>query len=539
MWSLVLGPPCLVLAVGAVGLASGVGVLRSGVAGVVLLGATALGGGLAYAVVRPRRRQEAPPRVQTPASPGPALPNGRPAENPPPGSAALEAGRVCLWTWQLAADRVGWSANAAGLLGVEPGGDLEGLLALAAAADQAVVRAAFRAVLDGAGGRTGPEVVFRQAGRESRWLQIRGRVSFDAGGVPMSLSGALSEAGPPRAADPLPGAPLGSALSRVGHRLRSPAAEIFGLAELLRETRLDEEQRVYVEGLTHAAGALLAVLDELAAGSDAKGDDPADAPLLPGGPAGAGGPGKPLRALLVEDNPVNQQVLVLHMQQAGHQVQTAVNGREAVEAVAREGFDLILMDVQMPEMDGVRATRLIRAREKAVGGRTPIVAVTANASPGERERCLAAGMDDYLVKPVRGPDLQGAIGRLFGGPSPQGQGVGEGPAADWLGALRTMGLDPEAVARLVQTFLQTAPGRLDGLREALAGRDAAAVRVTAHTLKGSLAVFAARKAAAAAGRLEEMAVQGRLDGGAGALAELEGQVQPLLTDMRGYLQTTT
>ena len=116
-------------------------------------------------------------------------------------------------------------------------------------------------------------------------------------------------------------------------------------------------------------------------------------------------PARRLHVLLAEDNIVNQKVARGMLEKAGHTVRVAGNGRQAVEVWAREGFDVILMDVQMPEMDGLAATAAIRARERAQGGRTPIVALTAHAMEGDRERCLAAGMDGYLTKPLRADEL--------------------------------------------------------------------------------------------------------------------------------------
>jgi CheY-like chemotaxis protein len=115
-----------------------------------------------------------------------------------------------------------------------------------------------------------------------------------------------------------------------------------------------------------------------------------------------------LRILLAEDHPVNEKIAVRLLEKAGHQVTVARTGREAVELSARQSFDLILMDVQMPEMDGLEATRLIRARERG-GARTPILAMTAYAMPSDRERCLAAGMDGYLSKPFRPAELEEAL----------------------------------------------------------------------------------------------------------------------------------
>src|SRR5437660_538846 len=109
----------------------------------------------------------------------------------------------------------------------------------------------------------------------------------------------------------------------------------------------------------------------------------------------------PLRILIVDDQAINQKILVHLLNREGHHTRTADNGRQAVELLERERFDLVLMDVQMPEMDGLEATAAIRARERQRGGHVPIVAVTTNTAPGDREKCLEAGMDDYLPKPVQ------------------------------------------------------------------------------------------------------------------------------------------
>ena len=119
-----------------------------------------------------------------------------------------------------------------------------------------------------------------------------------------------------------------------------------------------------------------------------------------------------LRILLAEDNRVNQFLAVRLLEKAGHQVVTASNGRAVLEALARDRFDLALMDLQMPEMDGFEATARIREQERGTGARLPIIALTANAMVGDRERCLEAGMDGYLSKPIDGPRLLAEIRRV-------------------------------------------------------------------------------------------------------------------------------
>jgi len=121
-----------------------------------------------------------------------------------------------------------------------------------------------------------------------------------------------------------------------------------------------------------------------------------------------------LRVLLAEDNPVNQKMATRLLEKRGCQVTLAGNGREAVAAFARDRFDLVLMDVQMPEMGGIEATERIRERERAWGGHVPVIALTAHAMTGDRERCLEAGMDDYVAKPIRREDLFAAMDRHCG-----------------------------------------------------------------------------------------------------------------------------
>src|SRR5205807_7075524 len=116
-----------------------------------------------------------------------------------------------------------------------------------------------------------------------------------------------------------------------------------------------------------------------------------------------------------EDNPINQKLAVRLLEKQGHTIAIANNGREAIAAWEREPFDLILMDVQMPEIDGLMATIAIRQREASVGGRTPILAMTAHAMKGDRERCLEAGMDSYVSKPIRSDELFAAINALVAG----------------------------------------------------------------------------------------------------------------------------
>jgi CheY-like chemotaxis protein len=125
----------------------------------------------------------------------------------------------------------------------------------------------------------------------------------------------------------------------------------------------------------------------------------------------------PLRILLAEDGLVNQKLAIALLRKKGHDVTVANNGKEAVECVAEQDFDVILMDVEMPEMDGYQATAAVREREKQSSNHTPIIAMTAHAMKGDRERCLAAGMDAYVAKPVRAEELHRTIESVVATPA--------------------------------------------------------------------------------------------------------------------------
>src|SRR5262249_4603239 len=152
-------------------------------------------------------------------------------------------------------------------------------------------------------------------------------------------------------------------------------------------------------------------------------------------------PRSTLRILLAEDNPFNQKLAQGLLTKEGHSLVVVNNGAEAVAALDRDAYDLVLMDVQMPEMDGFQATRLIRQREAERGRRTPILAMTAYAMKGDRERCLAAGMDGYVSKPIRARELFEAIAAAVGTPDPQPRSASltPGEAPDWEAALERVG----------------------------------------------------------------------------------------------------
>ncbi len=234
-----------------------------------------------------------------------------------------------------------------------------------------------------------------------------------------------------------------------------------------------------------------------------------------------------LRVLVAEDNAVNRKVAVRLLEKRGHTVVAVENGSEALAAFDREPFDLILMDVQMPGMDGFEATAAIRAREGAAGsGHIPIVALTAHAMKGDRDRCLAAGMDDYVAKPVEADELFTTIERLAAGP--EHRSSDESRAAprvvevfDHDAVLGRVGADPDLLLEVVGTFRMESLKLLQEIRRAVSCRDGAAVQRAAHSLKGALTTLAASAASRAALRLESV---GR-DGDLGRVDEAWGALQ--------------
>ena len=220
------------------------------------------------------------------------------------------------------------------------------------------------------------------------------------------------------------------------------------------------------------------------------------------GEADGAGPGKPARSarmalrsdrrvLLVEDNPVNQMLALRMVEKLGLEVTVAANGHEALEAVGEETFAAILMDCQMPEMDGYEATAEIRRREDGNGAHTPIIAMTASTMAGDRERCLAAGMDDYLSKPLDTEAFNVTLSRWVGPVN---------PAA--IDRLREQVGPGVALAPLVEIFRTNTPTKIAELREAAETKDTEGVRRAAHFLKGSASSLGAVRLAALCGEIE-------------------------------------
>ncbi len=231
------------------------------------------------------------------------------------------------------------------------------------------------------------------------------------------------------------------------------------------------------------------------------------------------------RVLLAEDHSVNQEVMQRLLERLGLVADVATTGRAAVSACARRRYDLVLMDCQMPEMDGYEATRLIRAQETQ--GRVPIVALTADALASDRARALAAGMDDYLTKPVGPSALDALLRRWIDGGAPAPPPVPEpAPAlaldAKILDELRAL-TGPRVVSESIGLFLRSADKNLAALREAQRTGDLRGLERGAHSLRGSCAILGARAMAELASAIEERARDGKQDGVAELLDRLEGE----------------
>jgi CheY-like chemotaxis protein len=210
-----------------------------------------------------------------------------------------------------------------------------------------------------------------------------------------------------------------------------------------------------------------------------------------------------LRILLAEDNVINRAVVTALLGKRGHRLTQAANGREAVEAVARETFDLIFMDVQMPEMDGFEATRLIRAQENGTGRRIRIVAMTAHVMVADRERCLAAGMDEFLAKPLEKSALLELLFRVSKGQKPSLPSVLVFSREKLLDQVEG---DEGLLRDLVELFRSNTPSLVAALRDSIARRHSTDLAHAAHALLSSLSAIGAQRAAELTRRLESEAL---------------------------------
>jgi signal transduction histidine kinase/DNA-binding response OmpR family regulator len=238
--------------------------------------------------------------------------------------------------------------------------------------------------------------------------------------------------------------------------------------------------------------------------------------------------GPALRILLAEDNVVNQRVAIGLLTKAGHQVTLAENGRQALDALGTQMFDLILMDMQMPEMSGGEAIMAIRDRERRAGGHIPIIALTAHALKGDRERCLEAGADDYLAKPIVPGTLHERIAVLVTAatPDPPPTAFDQARAS---ALLARVGGDPLLFRDVIELFLDDCPNQIDAIRQAIHDQQSDRVYRAAHKLKGSAGNFDAHEVMALLQRLEARARDGDLSTCASVFVEIEAEAERLMS----------
>ena len=232
--------------------------------------------------------------------------------------------------------------------------------------------------------------------------------------------------------------------------------------------------------------------------------------------------GAKLRILVAEDNPVNQTIALRTLEKREHLPKIAGNGREALTALGHENFDLVFMDVQMPEMDGLTATRAIREQERQNGRHIPIIAMTAHAMKGDKERCLKAGVDGYVSKPVSIADIQKAIAQVLHQPMPSTplplKPSSSRNAWDRSKTLERLGGDEDLLREVVQIFLEETPKLMTSLQQGIRDSDPETVERAAHSLKGQLSYLGLEPIAKLARDLEDA---GRNKALAGAAALLE------------------
>jgi len=272
--------------------------------------------------------------------------------------------------------------------------------------------------------------------------------------------------------------------------------------------------------------------------------EPETAHAPPPGKLAQAAPPSRARVLVVEDNSVNQLVAIGQLQRLGHECVVAASGAEALDAVVREPFDIVLMDIQMPDMDGYEATRRIRQMAGPVS-KVPVIAITAHALSGEREKCLAAGMNDYLSKPVSLEQI-GAVVRLWASK----ESVAAAHAPDVMEQDDQYVLDRERVSSflaitrtqegfldgLVRTFREDVPSRIDALRAAASSGDANDLALAAHAMKSSSGSVGAKRMLAMASSLEQSARAGRLDGAEDAIEQLSAEFRRVVVAYDGIIR---
>ena len=248
---------------------------------------------------------------------------------------------------------------------------------------------------------------------------------------------------------------------------------------------------------------------------------------------------RPMRILVAEDNPTNQRLAALILERIGYRADMVGNGVEVIDALARQRYDVVLMDVQMPEMDGLEATR--RIHQQWPGADRPhVIAVTANALPEERASCLTAGMDDYVSKPIRVDELVDALERVpLVDQVAAAEGSPQRSAHAGLGHLHDALQDEDLVAELVGTFLESGPATVAELSDSSEHADAERLRRAAHTLKSNAATFEADALAALCRQIEQLAAEGHVAEAAPLVSQVVEEFAQVCDDLAAILGRTS
>jgi CheY-like chemotaxis protein/HPt (histidine-containing phosphotransfer) domain-containing protein len=309
-------------------------------------------------------------------------------------------------------------------------------------------------------------------------------------------------------------------LATMSHDIRTPINGVIGSLERILDSRLTDDLREFAMTATRSARDLLAIIDDIL---DVESAEHSELPGYPSEAAASAGL-RGMRVLIAEDNPVNQLVLTRQAARLGLVVTAVENGEAALGALADETYDAVLMDCQMPVMDGYTAARAIRERERNGAARTPIVAVTANAMREDYDRCRDAGMDDFVTKPVTLTALANAIERAVAanrsgpdepatGPvqhpgAPQSDASPDGDQAIDRAALAALQEDlggAAALARIVQMFLDQLDPQAAQIAQAAVDRDYEVLGGIAHRMKSSSATLGATTLAGVLEKIEAAA----------------------------------
>jgi len=242
------------------------------------------------------------------------------------------------------------------------------------------------------------------------------------------------------------------------------------------------------------------------------------------------------KALVAEDNLINQKLVMRLLAKNGYSAVVVENGKKAVDALEQQPFDFVLMDIQMPEMSGVEATVVIRNKERVTGDHIPIIALTANAMKGDRERFLAAGMDEYVSKPINTKRLFEAIESVTeqksDGTMNPAESANTAAAVDKAEILERFDNDLEFLGEVVDQFVSDLPALLDGIREALGTGDVSSLERFAHSLKGAASNFGEGPVVDVAFEIEQAASSGKLDTIQEMLGRLEAAGEQLGSALR-------